>query len=662
MKKIINITTVLVFIFFQNLNCQSNHLEILMNTISSLLNQRPDGNFTLGNYMLDSFIEIDSVGNNKATDLTDYGVINPYNTLDNCVLFTAIDTSGNPINWTNHFGIYRNEQIIWLSEGIEDCSWRRFVGVRDINNDGLVDIITACNSGITGNYEQIWIYSWNGIIGTVVNQVDEGGYSLITLLNRSCKIMDLNGDGLFEILGNDEFYNEEDERLITTEVFSWNGNRYGIWPNTPTYEPDTYSAANYFVANVFIEVSKQQDSLVYKYRISNSYESAQKIKYFFLTTKIKKADFLYSAPLGWDFFTEIAPLVYFEAINKSAQIATNTSLPGFYLKTNALPTINAIYLQAEHLKPDYSVEEFTLHYPEYLNNIYTNSIIIISICPEIPVLPFIPINFLDTLLNYRNRSFELDWIKNQTTSDKYDSLLNLAKTQLQQNNNSAAKSTLQIVLQEVDIDSTDNLTSEAYALLRYNTAYLIEKIPLQLQLNLNEITPAMSIKSHPGAFTMELTGSGFSSSSVVYFNSNARTTTYVSDSTITAAMLATDVTTVGNLPVWVSDGTTNSDTLVFKVVNNLPNEILPIMNCVTNNGNGTYTAYFGYNNKNSVSVFVPVYAQNKISPDPWDRGQPGVFKVGVQEGVFSVTWSSGNIIWHLNNKIATAKVSSPPCP
>jgi hypothetical protein len=56
----------------------------------------------------------------------------------------------------------------------------------------------------------------------------------------------------------------------------------------------------------------------------------------------------------------------------------------------------------------------------------------------------------------------------------------------------------------------------------------------------------MSMKNQPGAFTMELTGSGFSSSSVVYFNSNARTTTYVSDSTITAAILATDVTTVGN--------------------------------------------------------------------------------------------------------------------
>jgi hypothetical protein len=101
---------------------------------------------------------------------------------------------------------------------------------------------------------------------------------------------------------------------------------------------------------------------------------------------------------------------------------------------------------------------------------------------------------------------------------------------------------------------------------------------------------------------------------------------------------------------------------MFSVVNNLPKEILPIMNCVTNNGNGTYTAYFGYNNKNSVSVFIPIYAQNKISPDPWDRGQPGVFKVGVQERVFSVTWTSGNIIWHLNNKIAIAKRTSPPCP
>ena len=72
---------------------------------------------------------------------------------------------------------------------------------------------------------------------------------------------------------------------------------------------------------------------------------------------------------------------------------------------------------------------------------------------------------------------EFSWITNQTTTNKYDSLFNTAKTQLQQNNNNAARTTLQTALQEVRVDSTDNLTSEAYALLKYNTEYLLENLP-----------------------------------------------------------------------------------------------------------------------------------------------------------------------------------------
>jgi len=42
-------------------------------------------------------------------------------------------------------------------------------------------------------------------------------------------------------------------------------------------------------------------------------------------------------------------------------------------------------------------------------------------------------------------------------------------------------------LRDVDIDSTDNLTSEAYALLRYNTEYLLEQIPEQKEMTVNEM-------------------------------------------------------------------------------------------------------------------------------------------------------------------------------
>ncbi|MGA9293704.1 MAG: hypothetical protein WBV81_14005, partial [Ignavibacteriaceae bacterium] len=87
------------------------------------------------------------------------------------------------------------------------------------------------------------------------------------------------------------------------------------------------------------------------------------------------------------------------------------------------------------------------------------------------------LGFLDTLKAYIDSSYYLGWIKNQLTADKYSNYFTTAKTQFQQNNIAAVKNTLNQVLHDVDIDSTANLTSEAYALLRYNTEYLRDNLP-----------------------------------------------------------------------------------------------------------------------------------------------------------------------------------------
>jgi hypothetical protein len=300
---------------------------------------------------------------------------------------------------------------------------------------------------------------------------------------------------------------------------------------------------------------------------------------------------------------------------------------------------------------------------------------------EFFLLAFVPVppdsakptlDLLDNLNNYVDSVSIYYWLGDQQFKDELQSIIQSAKSELQAGDSVACAVQVKSFQDLVDNVYKDSLntdprfvTIEGWKFLYWNAQYILDRLPTPpfvTEQELNEITPAMSMKNNPGAFTMELMGSGFSSSSIVYFNGNVRATTFVSDSILNAAILAADVSAAGNFPLWVSDGTTNSDTLMFSVVENLPNEILPIMNCVTNNGDGTYTAYFGYNNKNSVSIFIPIYAQNKISPDPWDRGQPGVFKAGIWERVFSVTWTSGNIIWHLNNNIATAKKTSPPCP
>ncbi len=85
--------------------------------------------------------------------------------------------------------------------------------------------------------------------------------------------------------------------------------------------------------------------------------------------------------------------------------------------------------------------------------------------------------WIDTLTSEAAQSRSLGWITNQATADKYATYFALTKSQLQANNTASARTTLQAVLQDANVDSTSNLTSEAYALIRYNTEYLLAQLP-----------------------------------------------------------------------------------------------------------------------------------------------------------------------------------------
>jgi hypothetical protein len=86
-----------------------------------------------------------------------------------------------------------------------------------------------------------------------------------------------------------------------------------------------------------------------------------------------------------------------------------------------------------------------------------------------------------------------------------------------------------------------------------------------------------------------------------------------------------------------------------------------VLECVTNNGDGTYTAYFGYKNDNTVSVYIPAGSKNKFTPTPQDRGQTKVFLPGRKYKVFTVNFNGSNLVWTLNGRTSTASSNSAPC-
>ena len=91
--------------------------------------------------------------------------------------------------------------------------------------------------------------------------------------------------------------------------------------------------------------------------------------------------------------------------------------------------------------------------------------------------------------------------------------------------------------------------------------------------------------------------------------------------------------------------------------------IKPILNCVEDNGDGTYKAVFGYNNRNSYSVTINIGSNNAVLPLPADRGQPTTFSPGRHRTVFNANFDEDlGVAWILDGDIEAAWKDSPACP
>ena len=101
--------------------------------------------------------------------------------------------------------------------------------------------------------------------------------------------------------------------------------------------------------------------------------------------------------------------------------------------------------------------------------------------------------------------------------------------------------------------------------------------------------------------------------------------------------------------------------------------IYPLLECVSDNGDDSYTAYFGYASEYGEPIDIPVGSSNKFAPNPQDRGQVTTFQPGESnpypDYAFSVLFSEKKITWSIkspdgkNQKVdASSDGSSVACP
>lgn len=402
----------------------------------------------------------------------------PYGTLSGCTVFEADGIYNPQDNFSpNGFvGIFKNGKILWHSDTIINSyfgSYPSVLSTKDLNRDGKVDIITSwLHGGGALDAAYLWILSWDGQSASFLNNFDVDptdlvrGISDIDLLTETIELVDIDGDGITEVQG----------RLPRDSVviYKWDGRCYTKWNGSSQFQSPRYLPKNSLSAIVHSRVDQIGNTYKYQYTLTNLQTSIQELEDFHIVCDTPFNYRTSSSRSQWDFFhTFYRNFICWEDFHERNLIHQGESDSSFSFITSKLPAIRSFYIQgANHSSSQPRFEEMS-----WYDDITNNSKNGLTISPGNPIFPFNDFNFLDTLKSYTTQSISLGWIKNQSAANTYSALFDSAKTQLQRNDNRSVCSTLDMVMQHAVQDSSGVLSSEAFALIYFNTQYLLKQLP-----------------------------------------------------------------------------------------------------------------------------------------------------------------------------------------
>ncbi len=197
------------------------------------------------------------------------------------------------------------------------------------------------------------------------------------------------------------------------------------------------------------------------------------------------------------------------------QIMPGDVIRGLVMTSYGLPGIRDFKVKPKYLAEDEDIykmgvskEEYIADAWKYLNAFYESLAWKgKTIGPTAPPADFKPISFLDYIISLKHEAFNLGWVVQGRGDDKgkkeneekgimksLDEKLNKAKERLELGDTSGAKEKLKSFIHEVEglykkedreeekekdkkeKEGHEHITSEAYALLKYNAQYLIDQL------------------------------------------------------------------------------------------------------------------------------------------------------------------------------------------
>jgi hypothetical protein len=472
-------------LFLLIVNCAYSQLNMDVNLLNEI-NQKVAAKY--GQTVKVNFIyQIDSLEISNSKYPAPYQINDTYGTLQNATIFTAIKYDS-PCKGL--VGVYKNNNIIWDSDTTINCEdvYGDFTGLTvfsifDLNKDGVIDILfSSSRSGLTSfsNIQRLYIYSFDGINGNLISETNDDNISTLKsfLGVGDFDFVDVDGNGIYEITGLWYLPNEDNAKTVT---YYWDGTNYIFDPSKP--QPQPYEFLIQRNINTFTKstVEKDASDFIYNYKIKNLVTGKQEINAVYFRCGVDSAIENFP-PTGW-ISVNLFELFGFEDLHVPTLYENNhfiriDSTKIFEFKSDGLPSIVTLFIQGYNRTPSLedTIDGHVITFQDFYNNVISNSYISSTIGPSNLFYSLNEQEILDSMRNYGYQSYLFSWILNQATTDKYDSLFNTAKTQLQQNNNPAAINVLDSVLTDVEADNGMILTSEAYALIKYNTEYLKDQL------------------------------------------------------------------------------------------------------------------------------------------------------------------------------------------
>ncbi len=236
-----------------------------------------------------------------------------------------------------------------------------------------------------------------------------------------------------------------------------------------------------------VDRTPNADILEYAYTLESSQKSKQRIGVFIL----KFGEHLRvdgKTPSDWhggqDYEKGGGKLAnqwsWFPAGKNSKALSPGNTLDGLILRGKSLPILGDAYVQGQSRR---------LPWPApFKNRDFRNRLSRLWVFPAnyIHLTTVVPGNYkdsvqsttvLDTLISYKHQALALKWIDNQGIANSLDQKLENARKKLVSGDSVAARNNLEAFVNEVEAQKDKHLTSEAYALLKFNAQYLIDRLP-----------------------------------------------------------------------------------------------------------------------------------------------------------------------------------------